>query len=437
MRTNLLRHFLLCTVLCGAGQAWSQVSPAEIRNPELKSLEQSYMKQLVALNREIAHATFPFTVTLNRYVGQDPRDGGDTRGLEFVRYHERTILKVSANYSAAFRSESMTQNQRANRLLDEVVVPILRLLPQYFEGDVPFEGFGFEISYHVRTGAVRADSYEGKEILVAVFAKTDAAAYPKAATEARQQILNASEIYVSGRAFAVALGKPEPLDIEEIQRARTAKESPAPSSAGTFDSSAVAKMNLGGGQRSAMIPASGLGSRSLPVPIGPDSRMTAAAPAALTQADADALQQQHQPELDALMKYGVERFHFAGYAPPSLAVFRNRLYLQVTLRNPAVFDQANTAIYKRAAQSFDLFLAPLLKDLLSKTPAWDTLAGLDITVLVQFSASSFSSEAVEYICPLDQLRRFTDYEITNQELLNQSVILVNGVRIALNLQQVE
>ncbi len=118
-------------------------------------------------------------------------------------------------------------------------------------------------------------------------------------------------------------------------------------------------------------------------------------------------------------------------------VFRNRLYLQVTLRNPAVFDQANTAIYKRAAQSFDLFLAPLLKDLLAKTPAWDTLAGLDMTVLVQFTASSFSSEAVEYICPLEQLHRFTEYEITNQELLNQSVILVNGVRIALNLQQVE
>src|SRR5579859_5577948 len=89
---------LLGILLCGYATAWSQVSPAEVRDPQLKSLEQSYMKQLIALNKEIGRATFPFAITLNRYVGQDPRDqtgreqsGNDTRGLEFVRFHERTI----------------------------------------------------------------------------------------------------------------------------------------------------------------------------------------------------------------------------------------------------------------------------------------------------------------------------------------------------------
>jgi len=48
-----------------------------------------------------------------------------------------------------------------------------------------------------------------------------------------------------------------------------------------------------------------------------------------------------------------------------------------------------------------------------------------------------SSEAAEYICSMETLRRFTEYEITNQELVNQSLVLVNGVRSALNLQQVE
>ncbi len=145
-------------------------------------------------------------------------------------------------------------------------------------------------------------------------------------------------------------------------------------------------------------------------------------------------------ELDALAKEGAAKFHFAAYAPPSLVVFRNQLYLQVTLRNPAPFDKERTSLYKRAAQSFDLFLAPLLKDLLAKTPPVQKVAGLDVTVLIQFTSggsSSASSEAVEYICSMGQLRRFTEYEITNQELLDQSFILVNGVRIALNLQQVE
>jgi hypothetical protein len=425
-----LRLFLL-SVLLSAATAWTQVSPAEIRDPQLKGLEQTYFKSLVALNREIVRTAFPFTLTLNRYVGQDPRDRdvGDTRGLEFVRYHDRNILKLSASYGAALRSESLTQNQRANRLLDEVVLPILRVMPQYFSGELPFDGFGFEISYHVRTGA-RADGYEGKEIIAVVFSKERADAYPKAPAEVRQQILNDSEIYVSGRPFAVALGKPEPLDVEEVQRARTSKQTPVTSS-----------VNAALTMRPGSTPASDSWSRMLP--NGSPSLVSPIAPvvnpptAVLTQTEADTLQKQHQSELDALTQYGAEKFHFPNYAPASLVVFRNRLYLQVTLRNPAPFDQSKTAIYKRAAQSFDLFLAPLLKDLLAKTPSWDTLAGLDITVLVQFTASSFSSEAVEYICPLDQLRRFTDYEITNQELLNQSVILVNGVRIALNLQQVE
>jgi hypothetical protein len=110
----------------------------------------------------------------------------------------------------------------------------------------------------------------------------------------------------------------------------------------------------------------------------------------------------------------------------------------MTLRNPAVFDPDATSIYKRAARSFDLFLAPRLKSLLAKVPDDPSIAGLDITVLTEFSAqAASSSEAIEYICPIAPLRSFTDADITNQELINQSIVLVNGVRIALNLQQVE
>jgi FtsZ-interacting cell division protein YlmF len=38
---------------------------------------------------------------------------------------------------------------------------------------------------------------------------------------------------------------------------------------------------------------------------------------------------------------------------------------------------------------------------------------------------------------LQLLRQFTEAQVTNQELINRSIVLVNGVRIALNLQQVE
>jgi hypothetical protein len=167
------------------------------------------------------------------------------------------------------------------------------------------------------------------------------------------------------------------------------------------------------------------------------SSQNAGASAVRTKADVDAFQSKYQPQLDALAKEGVAKFHFVEYALPSFALFRDQIYLQLTLRNPAPFDKSATSIYKRAAQSFDLFLAPLLKDLLAKTPDAQELAGLDVTVLDQFASNASSSEALEYICPLSPLRQFAEYTITNQDLINQSVVLVNGVRISLNLQQVE
>jgi len=96
-----------------------------------------------------------------------------------------------------------------------------------------------------------------------------------------------------------------------------------------------------------------------------------------------------------------------------------------------------TSIYRRAAQSFNLFLAPLLIDLLTKIPATREISGLDITVLDKFASNTSSSEALEYIRPLTSLRQFADYAITNQDLIKQSVVLVNEGRISLNLQQVE
>jgi len=161
----------------------------------------------------------------------------------------------------------------------------------------------------------------------------------------------------------------------------------------------------------------------------------ASAPPA-TQTDADRLQAKYQPQLEALGKEG--HFHFAEYAPPDFVIFRNQILLQLTLRNPQPFDKEGSSIYKRAAQSFDLFLAPQLKALLARVPVDPELQGLDVTVLNQLATKTQpSSEAIEFICPLRPLRQFADAEITNQDLINQSTILVNGVRIALNLQQVE
>ena len=162
-----------------------------------------------------------------------------------------------------------------------------------------------------------------------------------------------------------------------------------------------------------------------------------AAPAA-TQADADRLDEKYRSQLAALAKEGAAKFHFVAYAPPAFVLFHDQIALQITLKNSLQFGPSKGSIYKRAAQSFDLFLAPLLKDISERVSPEVEFQLFDFSVLNKLSpAAKETSEAIEFICPRKALKQFVNAEITNQQLLDQSILLVNGVRIALNLQLVE
>ena len=408
--------FVICAaiLLLAPARSSAQVSPAEIVNPRLKALEQTHLAKLMAINRTIGLLAYPFDFSLNRHVRSDSLDskganaqmGVDGRGLEFISFQDQVVLKVSGNYKAAFDADRLTPNQRAGRVFNEVVFQILEILPGYFSMTDGFDAFGFEISYHVRRQTAHYE-YEGKEFLVAVLSKRDALRYAKAPTDSeRQEILNRSEIFLDGKPFGLALGTPEPLNVEGLQRSVKPKQ----------NASALSG-ELSSGDSN----------------LQPPETVTPA-----TQEDADRLQTKYKSQLEALAGEGLSKYHFVPYAPPSFVIFRNQLELQLTLRNPNSFDKDATSIYKRAARSFDLFLAPELKSMLERVPDDAEINGLDITVLNDLtSPAGHSSEALEFVCPLAALRKFANADITNQDLINQSVVLVNGVRITLNLQQVE
>jgi hypothetical protein len=431
----------------------AQVNPVEIANPRLKAAQTAYFPQIKTLYKQINEAKFPFKFALGRYVGLDPsrQAEADARGIEFVFFHERTLLKISGSYNAAYRADLLTQNQRASRTFSEVIEPVLLLASRTIPADIDCDGIGFEISFHVRTRTQNFD-FEGKEILVVVFDRAEIFAFAQASSDAqRQEILNRSEVYLDGKEFGLALDGKDPLDLESLDRHPSAPPKPAPATATTAsysrpDSKLVSPALLPPEMRTqnrfeiAGIPtvraqASQPATANIPLapPTSPgDSAVT------VNTSDADYLQSQYQTQLDALAKLGFDKFHFVNYAPPSFVVYRNQVMLQLTMRNTIHFSQDSTSIYKRAAQSFDLFLAGQLKDILDKIPADAPFAGYDITVLNQFGTDAHSSsEAIEFICPRIALRRFVDADITNQQLIDQSVVLVNGIRIALNLQLVE
>lgn len=425
---------LLCLVW--ARSAGAQVSPQEVVNPDLKALTSEYFQKLIALNRQISTSKFPFQFHLARYIGLNPKDqqAGDTRGLEFVRFHERTILKFSGNYNAAFSSKQYTRNQRAGQVYMDVAAPILRLLPQYFPEAKDFEGIGFEISYHVLETEGHAD-FEGRENLVVVLSTGDALRLSQLQNpEAQQEVINVSEVYVSGQRYGLALGKVDPFPMEQADDSSASSESlkKPPKSA----SSLIAR---GGTMEFHASPAASPAPKEEAIlnHVPAVASVTPTPATLFTAADVDGLQEKYQSALGEFGKQAGVVMSQSSTTSPDLALFRNALYLQLTVRNPEVFDKDKTSLYKRAALSFDTFLAPHLGDLLAKAPAIPKVSGLNITVLVRVSASASASEAVEFICPLAALRSFAAYEITNQDLIDQSVVVVNGVRISLNLQRIE
>ena len=114
--------------------------------------------------------------------------------------------------------------------------------------------------------------------------------------------------------------------------------------------------------------------------------------------------------------------------------------LQMTLKNTARFDPEKSSIYKRAAQTFDLFVAPKMKDVLDLIPSDLPVDYYDFSVVNTLNSNAGGkerSEAIEFLLPRDLARKFANSDITNQELLDKGQVLINRVRIALNLQAAE
>src|SRR5271165_393470 len=115
-------------LLASAPLVHAQVSPNEILNPDLKALEKQYFPQLKSLNQTITKMHFPFPFYLSRYVGIEPAKQAETdsRGLEFVKFRDRTVLKITGNYEAAYSAVQFTRNERAARTFQEVCFPFCR-----------------------------------------------------------------------------------------------------------------------------------------------------------------------------------------------------------------------------------------------------------------------------------------------------------------------
>jgi hypothetical protein len=426
--------YTLAALLLLAASTSAQISPNEIRDPDLKALEKQYFQELKTLNQNIAHMHFPFTFYLSRYVGLEPskQAEADSRGLEFVKFRDRSVLKVTGNYNAAYNANTFTRNERAARTVQDVILPILRTVTQGISPDVGCDAIGFEISYHTRADEKSYD-YEGKETLVIVVDKQDSFKLAQATNDqARQDILNQSQIFLGGKEYGLSLLEKDPLLVESLPKRATPPQGsttlPASLTAASHSSAPLVRSS-----------SSGLTYPSSESAISPKPDLSQSKPATKPE-DVEKLEAEYKTQLDALANEGKAKFQFVDYDPPAFVVVNKEMALQMTLRNALHFDAEKTSIYKRAAQTFDLFLAPKLKDILASVPRDANFDFYDFSVVNLFSTlpgAKERSEAVEFVLPKNLAQQFADSEITNQALIDKSQVLINGVRIALNLQLVE
>jgi hypothetical protein len=409
-----------CTLAAAVTPALCQVSPAEILNPRAKAAEERCLPQIQALKGTIGESRFPFEFRLARYLHAKPgqRAALDSDGIEFVAFQHRTVLKISGIYKAAFNPSQLSENQRAGQTFQEVIVPILRLAEEQIPQSVDYDAIGFEIIYDTRDADASYD-YEGKEVLSVVINRDDAFKYAGAiGDKERQALLNRSEIFVNGERFGLVLGGRDSLNVAALEEpvVHTSEDhSSSQSGARHFDV-------VSEGHVTAAV-------------VNPSPKTDPGA--AATFADAMRLQRQYGEQLRAIASDERGNFHLAESAAPAFEVSDGRMVLHFTMRNSLGFEKGATSIYKRAAQSFDLFLAPELRDLSKQLPADEEYNSLQFSVLNQFGADRGSIETIDYVCPVDSLRAFVENQMTSQDLINKSIVLVNGVRIGLELQTVE
>jgi hypothetical protein len=440
-RSSISNRVLTCAWLAimslGSGVAASaQVSPNEILDPRLKSLEKQYLPQLKTINQEVFKIHFPFPFYLSRVVGLDPSQQveADTRGLEFRRFRDRITLKATGNYNAAYDSKQFTRNERAARTFRDVFLPILQVITGNIPPDVDCDAIGIEVGFHVHDVGKSYD-YEGRDILVVVLDRKDAFQMVLEKDDnARQDILNRSMVFLGGEEYGLSLLDRDPMVVDPAGRSKSTKIDAMSTASSSTSASRLIRSNPN------LLPSAATG--------GPADSAAGSSPKvdlsqskpAVTPADADKLQSQYQPQLDALSKEGRAKFGFVDYDPPTFVVVSKQMVLQMTLKNMARFDPEKSSIYKRAAQTFDLFVAPKMKDVLDLIPSDLPVDYYDFSVVNTLNSASGGkerSEAIEFLLPRNLARKFANSDITNQELLDRGQVLVNGVRVALNLQLVE
>ncbi|HYL11743.1 MAG TPA: hypothetical protein VEV41_01820 [Terriglobales bacterium] len=186
--------------------------PSSISDPNLRMLQQRYLKELTSVGVQINALPFPARFYLSPLgVDERPQKHLDQRSLRFATFNGQTVLEVTGNYCAVYLREGMDASKRARRTLEDVLLPILKVMVSPFPTHpTDLQGYVLEVSHRVR-GRVLGIPWPTMENVALVLSR-EAAEKLVAAKDLREQqaALAAAHVYLNAEPITPRLADQAP-----------------------------------------------------------------------------------------------------------------------------------------------------------------------------------------------------------------------------------
>ena len=421
------RYFVMLVVALtlGAVSCSAQVlSLGKVNDPVSKRLQKQYYAQLQQIATESTTIHFPYPFYFSQTLDIDEARQKQLRqgSIRFDQFNGQTVLAISGNYYISYSSSQLNGNQRARKTYEDVVLPLLKAAVARTDRSVPFEAYAFEISHHVRNKVLKVNT-EGAENLMILFPRAVAEKLVHAKdTESQQSALLESEVYLNGEPFTLWLtGDDAPNDVKDSYLARH----------GHADATKTPSTTTEPVEPGTLVSTNLVSESELARTV----RERRNAPPDLSPARLDELRLTYDPTLQKMVPELKQQARFVDYAPPSFIAFHNGAYLQLSM-NTDLEQPAGSSQYRIAAMAFESHISHVLRPVTKyfhENPQFD---GVDFTTTVHQSAQP-ASLSVEFVVPFSALTCYEKYDCTGQELINRSIILINGERVAFDLQRAE
>jgi len=416
---------LLAVVLSFCAIASAQVvNVSEIKDPELRALQQQYMDDLRQFGTDVLsiQADYPFYLGRKLDLDEAQQKTSDRNSIRFDRYQGKIILEVTGNYYAAYSAEKMTPEQRTKATFDHIILPILKVEVPRFQHAATLQAYAFEVSHHVMA-KVMGVSMERPENLMMVLPQQAAIRLVAAKDENVQQAaLLQGETYLNGKPVTIWInGEGPQLAAQEP----VADREPVPSSTSVEVVRTGEEKNDSVQFKPAAKP---------PKPVDPPVPARDTSPQALAS-----LQAAQKETLAGMVKELDPQAHFVSYAAPSFIAFRKEVYLDLSI-NTSLSEGAGGSRYRLAALAFDDHVSHLLRPILGYFKDDSQFDGINFSANLHLSskaAANRSPVAVEFFFPFAALRCYQSYDCTGQQLIDAGTVLINGERVGLDLQVAE